>query len=70
VPGYVDANEFTLSYTLLPSQQTVGGVLALTQQYGVPEGNGIAGLRRANTEHPLAPETPLQNNERLELVLG
>ena len=46
VPGYVEENNYKLDYTLIHGYHTVSHLLGMTQQYGVPTGNGIIGFTR------------------------
>lgn len=50
VPGYVETNNYRLTYTLISGYHTVSHLLGMTQQYGVPSGNGIIGFTRTMYE--------------------
>ena len=50
VPGYVEENHYKLNYTMLHGFDTVSHLLGMTQQYGIPTGNGIIGFTRESYE--------------------
>jgi hypothetical protein len=71
VPGYVAANQHSLSYTVYQGRNnTVGDLLAMTQVHGTPGGNGIVGFTRApNTTELLALDEQLHDGTRLYLAV-
>jgi hypothetical protein len=72
IPGFTNENGFTLQYTLLSGYNTVATLLPMTQQHGIPKGNGIIGFTRhpgaLSTDMLLANET-IRDNETLFIVV-
>lgn len=77
IPGYVETNGFRLEYTLIDGFNTVSSLLGMTQQYGVPAGNGIIGFTRnmyewsSNNHHVdmLSLDDVIHDEESLYLVV-
>jgi hypothetical protein len=68
VSGYVDGNQYTLTYTLLEGQNnTVGGLLAAMGQHGPSNGTGVTGVSATAGEHPLLNDIPLVNGTTVYL---
>lgn len=77
INGYVEANNYTLGYTLQSNSNTVAILLSMTQQHGTPSGNGIVGFTRrkydwnSRTSQPvmLPLDERIGDGERLYLVV-
>jgi len=77
IDGYVEANDFTLEYTLQVGHDTVAHLLSMTQQHGQPSGNGVVGFSRTayewqgvNTKQSLMPlDEMIRDGEKLYLVV-
>lgn len=72
VPGFTQENDYTLQYTLIDGYNTVSHLLSMTQQHGVPDGNGIIGFTRQPNEtssQMLGLDDQLQDNETLYIMV-
>ena len=70
VAGYVAANQYQLTYTLLQGRNdTVAGLLQLMGQHGPENGTGVRGVSATAGAAALGDTTPLVDGVAVYLVL-
>ena len=71
VAGYVAANDYKLTYTLLQGRNdTVAGLLQLMGQHGPENGTGVRGVSATVGAAALGGATPLVDGVTVYLVFG
>ena len=71
VAGYVAANDYQLTYTLLQGRNdTVKDLLQLMGQHGPENGTGVRGVSASVGAAALAPHIPLMDAVTVYLVFG